>query len=163
MVLALLSFSPGFTWKACATLSNDHSSCCSKATWSPTYVFQHFRQLPALWNLIGYLLVLPLSWLAFVAALGSVSWYLIEMSSKSKAISGTVSHYHWRNWLFRKSMVTRHCSSGPPFISVFFVIREGLDISTAASMVNIFSIAFKETLVIDDEGRAFLYRGKIWD
>ena len=135
----------------------------AKATWSPTYVFQHFRQLPALWNLIGYLLVLPLSWLAFVAALGSVSWYLIEMSSKSKAISGTVSHYHWRNWLFRKSMVTRHCSSGPPFISVFFVIREGLDISTAASMVNIFSIAFKETLVIDDEGRAFLYRGKIWD
>ena len=53
------------------------------------------------------------------------------------------------------------CSSGPPFISVFFVIREGLDISTAASMVNIFSITFKETLVIDDEGRAFLYRGKI--
>lgn len=58
-------------------------------------------------------------------------------------------------------MVTRHCSSGPPFVSVFFVIREGLDISTAASMVNIFSIAFKETLVIDDEGRAFLYCGKI--
>ena len=152
MVLALLSFSPGFTWKACATLSNDHSSCCCRKS-----------NLPALWNLIGYLLVLPLSWLAFVAALGSVSWYLIEMSSKSKAISGTVSHYHWRNWLFRKSMVTRHCSSGPPFISVFFVIREGLDISTAASIVNIFSIAFKETLVIDDEGRAFLYRGKIWD
>lgn len=76
-----------------------------------------------------------------MTTLGSVSRYSIETSSYSKAISGTVSHYH--------------------FISVFFVIREGLDISTAASMVNIFSIAFKETLVIDDEGRAFLYRGKI--
>ena len=30
MVLALLSFSLGFTWKACATLSNDHSSCCCR-------------------------------------------------------------------------------------------------------------------------------------
>lgn len=81
----------------------------AKATWLPTYVFQRFRQLPALWNLIGYLLILSLSWLAFVTTLGSVSRYRysIETSSKSKAISGTVSHYQWRNWLFRKSMFVR--------------------------------------------------------
>lgn len=92
----------------------------AKATWLPTYVFQRFRQLPALWNLIGYLLILSLSWLAFVTTLGSVSRYSIETSSKSKAISGTVSHYHWRNWLFRKSMFV-----GPSLYLCFLCNKRG--------------------------------------